>query len=211
MSRSRNLDAALRGEMAREIRLLQRDRGITTVMVTHDQTEAMAMADRLVVMRDGRVQQIGRQEDLYERPANPFVAGFIGASNLISGRVDGDHLATDGATLRLAGHYIPSEQATLAVRPESVRLTPGSNNQCNATVELCTYLGAVVEHAVRLAPNITILVRGPGLGPDAVRRHDTGTRVGLSWGIADERIFDSGGKPLAAAALVEQGEQSWTS
>ncbi len=60
-----NLDAALRLEMAREIRLLQRERGITTVMVTHDQAEAMAMADRLVVMRDGRVQQIGRPEDLY--------------------------------------------------------------------------------------------------------------------------------------------------
>ncbi|MGH7211083.1 MAG: ABC transporter ATP-binding protein, partial [Acetobacteraceae bacterium] len=77
-----NLDAALRLEMAREIRLLQRDRGITTVMVTHDQAEAMAMGDRLVVMRDGRVQQIGRPEDLYERPANPFVAGFIGGSNI---------------------------------------------------------------------------------------------------------------------------------
>ncbi len=77
-----NLDAALRGDMAREIRLLQRDRGITTLMVTHDQAEAMAMADRLVVMKDGTIQQIGTQEDLYQSPASPFVAGFIGASNL---------------------------------------------------------------------------------------------------------------------------------
>jgi len=80
-----NLDAALRAEVGREIRLLQRESGLTTVMVTHDQDEAMAMADRLVVMRDGRVQQAGTQEDLYERPATPFVAGFIGRSNMVPG------------------------------------------------------------------------------------------------------------------------------
>ena len=79
-----NLDAALRQDMAREIRILQRDGGITTIVVTHDQAEAMAMADRLVVMRDGRVEQIGRQEDLYKRPATPFVAGFIGQSNIVA-------------------------------------------------------------------------------------------------------------------------------
>ena len=69
-----NLDAALRQEVARDIRILQRDGGLTAIMVTHDQDEAMAMADRLVVMKDGQVQQIGQQPDLYERPATPFVA-----------------------------------------------------------------------------------------------------------------------------------------
>ena len=81
-----NLDAALRQEMAREIRILQRRGGITTIMVTHDQTEAMAMADRLVVMHEGRVQQIGSPEAVHSRPANPFVARFIGGSNIVTGR-----------------------------------------------------------------------------------------------------------------------------
>ena len=85
-----NLDAALRQEMAREIRILQQRGGITTIMVTHDQTEAMAMADRLVVMHDGRVQQIGTPEEVHARPANPFVARFIGGSNIVAGRLDGD-------------------------------------------------------------------------------------------------------------------------
>lgn len=207
-----NLDAALRGEVAREIRLLQRDRGITTVMVTHDQTEAMAMADRLVVMRDGMVQQIGRQEDLYADPATPFVASFIGASNLLTGRIDrGQLMLPGGASIQLAGRYTAEGDVTLAVRPESVRILPDTRDaQANAVVELCTYLGAVVEHAVRLAPDVTMLVRGQGLGPDAVRRHETGTRVGLAWALADERVFDAGGRPLQADAYATQGEQQWT-
>ena len=81
-----NLDAALRQEMAREIRILQQRGGITTIMVTHDQTEAMALADRLVVMHEGRVQQIGTPETVHSRPANPFVARFIGGSNIVTGR-----------------------------------------------------------------------------------------------------------------------------
>ncbi len=110
-----NLDAALRQEMAREIRILQRDGGITAIVVTHDQGEAMAMADRLVVMRDGRVEQVGRQEDLYERPATPFVAGFIGQSNLLHGRLEGgaDLLADAGGRVSLAGRYRASGAACL--------------------------------------------------------------------------------------------------
>ena len=83
-----NLNSELRQDVAREIRLLQQDRALTTIMVTHDQQEAMTMADRLVVMRDGRVQQVGRQEDLYERPLTPFVARFIGSSNLLAGTLE---------------------------------------------------------------------------------------------------------------------------
>src|SRR5947207_7411874 len=84
-----NLDAKLREEMQVEIRELQHKLGITTVMVTHDQEEALIMADRLVVMSDGAVRQVGSQRDLYERPADRFVAGFVGRSNLLAGRVIG--------------------------------------------------------------------------------------------------------------------------
>ena len=92
-----NLDAALRQEMAREIRILQRNGGITTIMVTHDQTEAMAMADRLVVMHEGRVQQIGSPEQVHAGPANPFVARFIGGSNIIEGEVNAGRLMLPAA------------------------------------------------------------------------------------------------------------------
>ena len=172
-----NLDAALRREMAREIRLLQRDRGITTIMVTHDQTEAMAMADRLVVMQDGGMQQIGTPEDLYQRPASPFVARFIGGSNI-----------STAGSIAIAC-ICPAPASTLRVRtrptatqpspcvPTCLRLLPPSAHaRARGTVDLCTWLGAVVEHVVRLAPDVTVLARGPALGPDAVERHAPGTR-----------------------------------
>ena len=190
-----NLDAALRQEMAREIRILQQTGSITTIMVTHDQTEALAMADRLVVMHEGRVQQIGTPEEVHNQPANPFVARFIGGSNLVTGRLDADDrlVLSDGSTIALAGQYTARGEATLAVRPDSLRLAaPGTDGCIGGEVELCTWLGSVVEHAVRIAPNVTILARGPGLGVDATRRHSAGTRVMLRWEAADERLFDSG-------------------
>jgi putative spermidine/putrescine transport system ATP-binding protein len=209
-----NLDAALRAEMAREIRLLQRDRAITTVMVTHDQAEAMALADRLVVMRDGRVQQSGHQEDLYERPANPFVASFIGGSNVLSGRLESGRLMlSDGASISLAGHYIANRAATLAIRPESIHLAPTeAPARIKGEVELCTYLGATIEHVVRLDAGSSVVVRGAGLGPGATARHDAGTRVALQWTAAEERLFDAAGTPVAAVVPSEtmQGEKACT-
>jgi len=196
-----NLDAALRQEMAREIRILQRNGGITTIMVTHDQTEAMAMADRLVVMHEGCVQQIGTPEEVHGKPANPFVARFIGGSNIISGQLDAAHrlVVHGGTTIALAGRYAGRGDVTLAVRPDSVRLAPRGSAGCiEGTVELCTWLGSVVEHAVRIAPDITLLARGPGLGADAAQRHSAGSVVALQWGPGDERLFDSTGHAMNA-------------
>jgi putative spermidine/putrescine transport system ATP-binding protein len=197
-----NLDAALRQDMAREIRLLQRERGITTIMVTHDQTEAMALADRLVLMHDGKVLQIGPPEALHLRPSTPFVARFIGGSNIVRGRIDtGTQLAlSDGPPILLAAAYHDDGEATLAVRPDSIRLdAPGqSDARAEGSVELCTWLGATVEHVVRLSPEVTILTRGPGLGPNAVRRHPAGTRVTLHWSEDDEVMFDARDRPLPA-------------
>jgi putative spermidine/putrescine transport system ATP-binding protein len=213
-----NLDAALRQDMAREIRILQRDGGITAIVVTHDQAEAMAMADRLVVMRDGRVEQIGRQEDLYERPATPFVAGFIGQSNLVPGRLDGagDLLAEGGERIALAGRYRHEGAGCLAVRPESIRLAaPGSpNTRVPGTVKLCTYLGAVLEHVVRLDSGRDIIVRGPGFGPEAARRWAADERVSLVWSAAAERIFDDRDRAVPNVAenelsTTEGGGETW--
>jgi putative spermidine/putrescine transport system ATP-binding protein len=197
-----NLDAALRQDMAREIRLLQQARGITTIMVTHDQTEAMALADRLVLMHDGKVQQIGRPEALHLQPANPFVARFIGGSNIVQGRIDtGTHLLLQDARIALAASYRNSGAASLAVRPDSIRLgAPGqSDARTEGTVELCSWLGATVEHVVRLSPNVAILTRGPGLGLDAIPRQPSGTRVSLHWSQDDEVLFDASDRPIPAA------------
>jgi putative spermidine/putrescine transport system ATP-binding protein len=194
-----NLDAALRQEMAREIRILQQRGNITTIMVTHDQTEAMALADRLVVMHEGRVQQIGRPEAVHSRPANPFVARFIGGSNILTGRVEGDRFALpDGTRLALANRYVDAGEATLAVRPDSVRLAAHGVGCVEGEVELCTWLGAVVEHAVRISADTTLLARGPGLGPDATPRHSAGARVALRWAAEDERLFDAAGRAMEA-------------
>ena len=199
-----NLDAALRQDMAREIRLLQQDRGITTIMVTHDQTEAMAMADRLVLMYDGKVQQIGPPEALHLRPATPFVARFIGGSNIVQGRIDGmtTLVLTDGPPIMLAAAYHNAGAASLAVRPDSIRLgEPGRGSaRAEGTVELCTWLGATIEHVVRLSPEVAIVARGPGLGPDATPRHKAGVRVALHWSAEDEFVFDANGRPVAADA-----------
>jgi putative spermidine/putrescine transport system ATP-binding protein len=202
-----NLDAALRQDMAREIRILQRAGGITTIMVTHDQTEAMAMADRLVVMHEGRVQQIGAPEEIHAQPANPFVARFIGGSNILAGRLDGGRRLTlaDGSTLSLAGHYTNSGDATLAVRPDSVHLLAPDAEACtNGEVELCTWLGSVVEHVVRLGTDTTVLTRGPALGRDAVRRHKPGSPVALAWQPDEERVFDADGNALTASVTLKE-------
>jgi putative spermidine/putrescine transport system ATP-binding protein len=166
--------------------------------VTHDQTEAMAMADRLVVMHNGRVQQIGTPEQVHSQPANPFVARFIGGSNVATGTSDGQTLAIAGARIALAGQYAAKGDVTLAVRPESLRLGPPASGCVDGEVELCTWLGSVVEHAVRISPDIVLLARGPGLGPDAAPRHSAGTRVALCWGPEDEFLFNAEGRAIAA-------------
>src|SRR5690606_20441277 len=115
-----NLDAKLRQEVRVEIRELQRQLGITTVMVTHDQEEALTMADRLVVMNEGAVRQVGTQRDLYERPADRFVADFVGRSTFIDGRIasPGVFRTEGGLALRCNGGAVC--EASLALRPERI-------------------------------------------------------------------------------------------
>ena len=118
-----NLDAKLREEVRVEIRELQRQLGLTTVMVTHDQEEALTVADRLVVMSEGEVRQIGTQRDLYERPADRFVAGFVGRSTFLEGRVDaaGHFVTAGGLGLRCPPGARPGA-AVMALRPERMAL-----------------------------------------------------------------------------------------
>ncbi len=202
-----NLDAALRADVGRDIRLLQRSSGLTTVMVTHDQDEAMAMADRLVVMRDGRVQQVGTQEDLYERPLTPFVAGFIGRSNMLAGSLrDGRTIEVaeaeaggaeaGGAALQLAGVFAGSGRCTLALRPERLSLGPqGGQGPGTApgVVELASYLGATREHLVRIGP-VRVVVRDTTAR--AAPLLSAGDPVTVRWDAAAERLFDAADAPM---------------
>ena len=138
-----NLDAKLREEMRIELRLLQQDIGVTTILVTHDQEEALSMSDRIVVMQQGDVSQIAAPLDLYERPTNTFVSDFVGKTNLISGRVDRQgHVEVNGSSIGLdtAGATVGAP-VTLSIRPEKFRLSADDTGQ-KVRVEAAIFLGA---------------------------------------------------------------------
>src|SRR3954452_12587104 len=132
-----NLDAKLREEVRIEIRELQRQLGLTTIMVTHDQEEALTVADRLVVMADGEIRQIGSQRDLYEHPADRFVAAFVGRSTFLDGRIStpGQFETAGGLSLQCRNDAVPGA-AVLALRPERLSLdAEGQDNRLPGKVE----------------------------------------------------------------------------
>jgi len=133
-----NLDAKLRAELRRELKLLHAALGSTMIYVTHDQAEAMTLATRIVVMQGGRIQQIGTPAEVYERPANRFVAGFLGSPsmNFIEGTLDAGRGFSAGALqLALASDCVaPPGAVTLAVRPEDIHLAEGGPLQANVTL-----------------------------------------------------------------------------
>ena len=148
-----NLDAALRGQTRIEIAKLHRDLGATTVYVTHDQVEAMTLADRVVVLRDGRIEQVGTPLDLYDRPANQFVAQFIGTPqmNIVA--------ASDAAELlQAAGLTLPPGGA-IGLRPEHLHLRPPGQGQIQARVEMIEALGAETLVYVSTAAGVQLVVR----------------------------------------------------
>ncbi|WP_051293828.1 ABC transporter ATP-binding protein [Pseudoduganella violaceinigra] len=133
-----NLDAKLRTDLRRELKLLHRQLGATMIYVTHDQVEAMTLASRIVVMRSGQIQQVGTPGEVYDRPANLFVAGFLGAPamNFVDGAIDADGMFS-GSGLRLAlGETVPAPggKAVLGVRPEHISLAPGGPLQGRVTL-----------------------------------------------------------------------------
>ena len=144
-----NLDAKLRVVMRGEIKSLHQRLGVTTVYVTHDQIEAMTMADKIVVMNAGKVEQIGAPLALYDRPANQFVAGFIGspAMNFIGGAITTDGFAAAGITLPLPAGNLPATNAVYGIRPEHFALVPDG---LPATVLLVEPMGSETQVTMRL-------------------------------------------------------------
>jgi putative spermidine/putrescine transport system ATP-binding protein len=187
-----NLDAKLRQEVRVEIRELQRQLGLTTVMVTHDQEEALTMADRLVVMNEGSVRQVGSQRDLYERPADRFVAGFVGRTTFLAGAVEapGRFRSDGGLALACAGGN--PGHAVLSLRPERIEIglqpRSGLDNSLSGTVEFVSYLGALIDIHVRLSPSDRLVVqianREGGFTPEV------GQPVHVGWPASAGQVFN---------------------
>lgn len=175
------LDANLREHMQIELRQLQKNLGVTTIVVTHDQREAMSMADVVIVMEAGKVQQVGTPMEIYRNPANAFVANFIGVSNLIEGQlVDRETFDVGGASIRLTPddilHIDPSSPATLSVRPEDVVVSNDpETGQLRGEVLFVRDLGASVEILVQVGDMEITSVCTPKRRPDV----EVGDRVGV--------------------------------
>jgi putative spermidine/putrescine transport system ATP-binding protein len=149
------LDAKIRVALRKEIRSIQRQFGITTVYVTHDQEEALSLSDRVVVMSEGRIEQIGPPPEIYNFPATPFVASFVGTLNLLQATVvDGATglLSLEGQEIRAARPGAASgERVTIALRPEAIEVGEGGgSNHLRATVEDVSFLGSIVRTRVKV-------------------------------------------------------------
>ena len=173
-----NLDAKLRASVRKDIKKLQVDLGITVVYVTHDQTEAMSMADMVVLMKDGHIQQTGAPEDLYYKPANTFVAEFVGAPPMAL--IEGDALSGFGGA------------ATIGLRAENVHVADPGAGRLTCKVSECEFLGS--ETFIGLShPGATgLTVSLPGL-----RHIPAGEDMEISFSDKDLHFFDAAGKRLA--------------
>jgi ABC-type Fe3+/spermidine/putrescine transport system ATPase subunit len=185
-----NLDRRLRETMRVELKRLQRQVGITTIMVTHDQEESLAIADRVAVIHQGQLQQIGTPAEIYRRPASRFVASFIGEMNMLDGEVieiSGNvcRVACDGIclTVRDTGLHLGS-RPTICIRAEHLKLHPIRHGDIpaaatEATVELMTYLGASTVYLVRCRGGSQLKVLESNVvGPS---RFNPGDSVLISW------------------------------
>ena len=153
------LDAKIRVELRTEIRAIQQKLGITTIYVTHDQEEALSLSDRIVVMKDGHIEQVGSPFQIYNFPETPFVASFVGTLNVVDAVVrdpKSGALAVDGQEIHTAQPLTVSNGQTvrIAVRPEMLRMTANSGsggiNELSGTVDTVTFLGSIVRVQVRL-------------------------------------------------------------
>jgi spermidine/putrescine transport system ATP-binding protein len=179
------LDLKLRQRLQIELAQIHRDVGTTFVYVTHDQEEAMSMADRIAVMNDGRIEQLGTAEEIYRRPVSRFVADFIGDSNFFAATVEGD-VATlaDGSRVPCAGG---NGSATLMVRPTSIRIA-AANGSLRGSVVHTSFLGTNVRVAVETSASEA---------PVIVALHDTssvppvGEAVALNWAAAEGLVLDA--------------------
>jgi spermidine/putrescine transport system ATP-binding protein len=177
------LDLRLRKQLQIELKRIQQDVGITFVHVTHDQEEAMSMADTIAVMNEGRIEQAGSATDLYESPRTEFVANFLGVSNLLPGTVEnGGVRLADGAMLQIAPAVLNGRTGSVAVgiRPEKLSIGPGVNTLSGEIVERA-YVGVSTQYVVKTSVGqVSVYVQGAGT-------HAPGEQLQLSF--APEETF----------------------
>jgi spermidine/putrescine transport system ATP-binding protein len=191
------LDLKLRKGLQIELKRIQREVGITFIYVTHDQEEALTMSDRIAVMNGGVIEQIGEPKEVYESPATTFVAGFIGVSNLMAGRVT--HRSDGRASVRLdtgveleaaAGRLATGERCHAVVRPEKLRILPADSRNgfpdgwpsVDGTVQASVYLGTSTQVVVQLAADVRMAVLVPNADESTpARLPGAGARVRLAW------------------------------
>ena len=181
-----NLDANLRVVMREEIRNIQKRIGITTIFVTHDQYEAMSISDRLLVLHEGIIQQIGSPIDIYERPANEFIAGFVGYVNFLEGTVEAidaqtntSSVTTDYGKLELEHDQEDigvGDEILLVIRPETVSLSPSLGterpNTFHGTVESQMYAGNLAKYTVRFGDKVMVVDHYNPMGSKKFSRNE---------------------------------------
>jgi spermidine/putrescine transport system ATP-binding protein len=193
------LDLALRKEMQLELRHLQRRLGTTFIFVTHDQEEALTMSKRIVIIRDGKIVQVGTPREIYDNPSSVFASTFIGESNLLLGSAAPSHAGM--TTIRVAEHILvapvlqpigSNTNVALSIRPERIRLNaavPASEgwNQLTGTVEELIFLGNRIRARIACG-RTTFWVEEPPTTPDAYRLSE-GSEVTLGWPLEDGRVI----------------------
>ncbi len=176
------LDLKMRKEMQVELKDMQRSLGITFIYVTHDQEEALTMSDTIIVMNDGVIQQIGRPIDIYNEPQNAFVAGFIGESNIIPGRMEQDYEAHfAGRTFPCVDKRFAEEEVDVVIRPEDIDIVPPDADTLNGVVDSVVFKGVHYEMMIE-SDDFTWMVHSTDHAAE-------GTRVGLSFGPNDIHIM----------------------
>jgi iron(III) transport system ATP-binding protein len=195
-----NLDAKLRVEMRGEIRMLQQKMGITTIYVTHDQEEALSISDRIAVMEYGIVRQVGKPWEIYVRPQDTFVAGFIGTTNMIDCELmtdEADNLvAVSGQVsfgLAQSDGLVPGTKLQLVIRPEAIMIhdidepIPDGDWSLEGEIVRFEYLGSMIKYEVGFAGDVTLLVISYDAEPDKIK--NVGQRVKISYPIERAKIF----------------------
>ena len=190
-----NLDAKLREEMQFELREIQRKVGTTTIMVTHDQSEAMSISDRVVVMESGRITQVDTPHTVYEHPHNAFISTFVGKANLLKAQARGGLAVVGGVPLALdhAGQApVDGTQVLLGLRPEKIVLNASQAGRCQGTVRERFFLGNQWLYSVdSVLGTVTVTAANDGSEPHAV-----GSQVGMDWQDRNVRVIAGEGAAL---------------
>jgi len=188
-----NLDAKLRIQMRSEIRQLQRRLSITTIYVTHDQTEAMSISDRIVIMNKGRIDQIGTPFEIYNYPQTEFVADFIGSINFIEGKVEKvsdstvtvNIFNTEFEILYKEAKMEPGAEVLVITRPETIKVCPEAEAHFSGVIDRATYLGPIVEYDINMEEGTVISV--VDYNPRRKKIHREGEKIGVK--LSPEHLY----------------------